>query len=170
MSTSSGSATSESVASGPATGGSTAGGSAAPKAVRRNLTPEAIQQQQVESLRRACVCAQLAEDLKGQNTIVLDLTAVTPIVDYFVISSGTSSRQMRAIADGIRKQLREQGTQATSVEGEDSGTWILHDYGDIVIHIFTGETRLLYDLENLWADARSVDWKAELPPRGTPST
>jgi ribosome-associated protein len=98
--------------------------------------------------------------------VVLDLTGTTPIVDYFVITTGASPRQMRAVADEVRKTLKAAGQSVISSEGEDSGSWILNDFGDIVLHVFSGESRRLYDLENLWADARQVDWAAELAAAG----
>lgn len=93
--------------------------------------------------------------------IVLDLREVTPIVDYFVVATGTSPRQMHALAEEVSRVMKKQGSRAFGKEGEAGGTWILHDYGDIVLHVFNAESRKLYDLEHLWADAPRVDWKAE---------
>ncbi len=114
----------------------------------------------LQSLKNACFCAKAAEDLRGKDTLVLDLTEVTPIVDYFVISTGSSGRQMRAVADEVRRIMRSTGSRPLSVEGENDANWILHDFGDIVLHVFSPEARKLYDLEHLWADAPRVDWKS----------
>lgn len=111
------------------------------------------------SLFQACLCAQAADGSRGQDTLVLDLTEVTPIVDFFVISTGSSSRQMRALADEVDHVLKAQGSKRLGIEGGDGGGWILHDYGDIVLHVFNQEARAHYDLEHLWADAPRVDWK-----------
>jgi ribosome-associated protein len=92
--------------------------------------------------------------------VVLDLTEVTPIVDFFVITTGTSARQMHAIAEEVHRVLKAEGSQRLGLEGFDSSTWILQDYGDVVLHVFTDEARRTYDLEHLWADARQVDWQA----------
>ena len=114
-------------------------------------------------MKLACRCAQTAEDLRGKDTIVLDLTEVTAIVDYFVITTGTSGRQMRSVADEIERTIRSNtGSRPRSVEGENDANWILEDFGDIVLHVFSDEARKLYDLEHLWADAPRIDWKAEL--------
>jgi ribosome-associated protein len=113
-------------------------------------------------LKLACRCAQTAEDLRGKDTIVLDLIEVTAIVDYFVITTGTSGRQMRSVADEIERTMRSSGSRPRSVEGENDANWILEDFGDIVLHVFSDEARKLYDLEHLWADAPRIDWKAEL--------
>ena len=112
------------------------------------------------SLRRACACAKVCDDFRGQNTIVLDLTEVTPIFDYFVITSATSRRQMQAIAEETGRIMKSDGERPRGVEGADSSTWILQDYGDIVVHVFAPEARQTYDLEHLWADARRIDWQA----------
>ena len=114
----------------------------------------------MRSLKNACLCAKAADDLRGKETLVLDLTDVTPIVDYFVITSGSSGRQMRAVADEIRRIMRSAGSRPRGIEGEHDTSWILHDFGDIVLHVFSPEARKLYDLEHLWADAPRVDWKS----------
>jgi ribosome-associated protein len=113
-----------------------------------------------QSLLRACRCAQTAEDFRGKDTLVLDLTTVTPIADFFVITSGASGRQMRALAEEVDRVLRGFGSRPFGIEGKEDGQWILHDFGDIVLHVFSPEARKLYDLEHLWADAPRVDWKA----------
>ena len=114
----------------------------------------------LRSLKHACLCAKAADDLRGKETLVLDLTDVTPIVDFFVISTGSSGRQMRAVADEVRRIMRSSGSRSRGIEGENDTSWILHDFGDIVLHVFSPEARKLYDLEHLWADAPRIDWKS----------
>ena len=75
------------------------------------------------------------------------------VCDYFVIASGTSTTQVRAIADNIVKKLKEKGEKLWHMEGEREALWILLDFGDVVAHIFTEDTRRFYDLERLWSDA-----------------
>ena len=104
----------------------------------------------------------MADEYRGRDTVVLDLTRITPVVDYFVITTGTSKRQMHAIAEEVDRVLAEENSKRIGLEGYDSSTWILQDYGDVVLHIFTAETRELYALEQLWADAPKIDWNAEL--------
>jgi ribosome-associated protein len=113
-------------------------------------------------LLEACRCAQIADGFKGENTLVLDLTAITPIFDFFVLSTGTSRRQMLAIAEDINKQQKQTGTQRQGLDGNDQSQWIVQDYGDVVVHIFSPELREVYDLERLWADAPRVNWQAVL--------
>ena len=114
------------------------------------------------ALHQACLCAKVCDDHRGENTKVLDLTGVTPVFDYFVVTNGTNRRQMVAIGDKADDVMAAEGSTRIGVEGQEGGTWILHDYGDVVLHIFDTETRRTYDLENLWADAKLVDWREAL--------
>lgn len=111
---------------------------------------------------QACHCAQLAEDMRGVDAVVLDLAAVTPIADYFVVVTGTNRRQLLAIADECHRWLKSQGSQRLGLEGDADSPWVLLDYGDIVLHLFVPEARSLYDLEHLWADATRIDWRQEV--------
>lgn len=105
----------------------------------------------------------LAEDFRGRDAVVLDLTAITPIVDYFVISTSTNPRAMTALLDEVRVMMKARGNRPQGTEGADSASsWQLQDYGDIVVHAFLSEARAMYDLEGLWADAPRVDWKQHL--------
>jgi ribosome-associated protein len=90
------------------------------------------------------------------------LTRVTPIFDFFVLTTATSARQMRAIADEVDRVLSGEGSRCPGIEGTTAATWILQDFGDVVLHVFTTKARTLYDLEHLWADAVPVDWQAYL--------
>ena len=89
--------------------------------------------------------------------MVLDVRACTPFTDYFVICSGANSRQIQAIADEVEQRLKNQGEYPTSIEGYENAEWVLVDYGDFVVHIFSEKARTYYDLERLWRDARVVD-------------
>jgi ribosome-associated protein len=110
----------------------------------------------------ACLVARIAEDFRGKDVTVLDLTEITPIVDYFVIATGTSPRQLRALAEEVRLTMKKRGNPPLGEEGDERSAWILQDYGDVVLHAFLAEARALYDLEHLWSDARVIDWKQEL--------
>ncbi len=96
----------------------------------------------------------LIEEKKGENTIVLDLHGLTWITDYFIITSGDSLIQTKAIAENIIENIKE---TPISIEGIEDGKWILIDYDEIIIHIFLEETRNYYKLEKLWADAKIVE-------------
>jgi len=102
----------------------------------------------------------MCEEYRGKDTVVLDLTGVTPIMDFFVITTGTSTRQMHALCDEVRVQMKARGHKPPATEGYEQSSWILQDWGDIVLHSFLPEARELYDLEGLWADSKRVDWRA----------
>jgi ribosome-associated protein len=110
------------------------------------------------SLEHACLSAKACDELRGKDTIVLDLTGITPLFDYFVISTGNSRRQMHAMAADVQRVLKRRGSKRLGLEGFDSSKWIVEDFGDVVVHMFTEEARGLYDLEHLWGDAPRIDW------------
>jgi len=113
------------------------------------------------SLQNALIAARCADEMRARDVVVLDMTKIASIVDFFVIATGTSRRQMHAIADEVNRKIKGEGhNERISVEGYRSeGHWILMDYGDVVLHVFTEEGRQLYDLENLKADATRIDWR-----------
>ncbi|MBA4029341.1 MAG: ribosome silencing factor [Planctomyces sp.] len=115
--------------------------------------------QQQESLRNACHCARLAEEFRCKEVVVLDLTKITPIADYFVIATATNLRQTSALIEEVRKIFKQRHEALPALEGGDSQTWMLQDFGTVVLHVFVTEARELYDLEGLWADAGRVEWK-----------
>ncbi len=104
--------------------------------------------------------ARLCEEFRGKETVVLDLSAITPIMDFFVITTCNNPRTMAALASEARVKMKALGNAVPNTEGERVSTWLLQDWGDIVLHIMLPDARALYDLEGLWADAKRVDWKA----------
>jgi ribosome-associated protein len=106
---------------------------------------------QIETAVRA------AEDKKAENLVVLDLRQAAGFTDYFVVCSGTNSRQVRAIADGVMDALAAEGVKPSHIEGHDRSEWILLDYFDFVVHVFAPETRLFYGLERLWGNAERIE-------------
>jgi ribosome-associated protein len=106
---------------------------------------------------RAIAAARAAADARGTDVRVLDLHGLTPMFDYFVIATGTSSRQIHAMADDVRRILVERhGDRPRGTEGYEEGRWIVLDYGDVVVHLFDADSRAYWDLEGLWSDARAV--------------
>ena len=96
---------------------------------------------------------ELALELKAHDVTVLDLRGISTATDYFVVASGTSDVQVKAIADHVVEELKKAGTRASHVEGLQGGRWVLLDYIDFVVHVFHPEARMFYQLENLWGDA-----------------
>lgn len=115
-----------------------------------------------QSMANALEAVKCADEMRGQNIVLLDLTKIASFVDFFVISTASSRRQMHAIADAVNKKLKtEGGNDRLGIEGyRTEANWILVDFGDVVLHVFTPEGRELYDLENLKADAERVDWES----------
>ena len=98
-----------------------------------------------------------AESKKATDIKVLDLTGISSFTDYFVVCTGANSRQIQAISDEIGLQLKDRGDFPISVEGYREAEWVLVDYGDFLVHIFSPRARDYYDLERLWRNAKSVD-------------
>ena len=120
-------------------------------------TPETIARQE-RSLQLALAAAKEAEDSQGRDVVVLDLREQTPIFDYFVIATGSSQRQLRAIADGIDDVMQKNMGQARlSVSGYQESRWIVLDYGPLVVQVFDDEAREYYRLEDLWGEATKVE-------------
>jgi len=108
----------------------------------------------------ANAAAAVADDKQGFDTTVLEVGAVMGITDFFVITSGSNTRQVRTIAEEIEKRLKVLGVGQPRVEGRSDLTWVLIDYGDLVIHVFLEETRRFYDIERLYRDVPVIDWRA----------
>lgn len=106
----------------------------------------------------ALLLAKALDSRKGVDIKVLETGDLTTLADYFVLCSGTSSTQIRALAEACEKAMKEQaGEDPHHVEGHRGGTWVLLDFSAVVVHIFNEEAREFYDLERLWSDATPVD-------------
>lgn len=101
------------------------------------------------------------DDKKAEDIKVISIGDISVIADYFIIANGTNSSQVTALVDNVQDVLAKQGHHAKRVEGVRSSNWVLIDYGDIVVHVFSKEDRLFYDLERIWRDGKMVS-KEEL--------
>ena len=99
---------------------------------------------------------ELAEDKKAADIVLLDLTGLTTVADYFVIASGGSERQLAAIADGVISALRDEKMKPIGREGTPASHWVLIDFGSVIVHIFTPPEREYYGLEKHWSEARTI--------------
>ena len=106
--------------------------------------------------KQVALAVKAAEDKQANALVVLDLRKAAGFTDYFLICSGTNSRQIRAIADGVVEALAAEGEKPAHVEGYDRSEWILLDYFDFIVHVFAPETRTFYGLERLWGNAEQV--------------
>jgi ribosome-associated protein len=122
------------------------------------------QDARLEAARRFAIeAARLAANTRCHDVVVLDVSGLSPVCDFFVIATGTSPRQMRTVADDLEELAQAQGYAPLNEAGREGSTWILVDCIDVVIHVFSEEARQYYDLDSLWGDARRVHWQMEPP-------
>ncbi len=113
------------------------------------------------ALAQAIEIARLGDDNKAKNIVILDLRGITPIFDFFILMTGGSRRQIHTLAEEADDYMRGEGEKRLSIQGYQASRWIVQDYGDIIVHVFDADSREYYALEELWADAKIVDWKRE---------
>ena len=112
----------------------------------------------------ALLAARALSDKKGKEIQALEIADLTTLADYFVLATGSSNTQINALVDNVEKVMAEEAEeQPLHREGYRGGTWVLLDYGCVVVHIFNDEARKFYSLEHLWADGEEVDLSAILP-------
>lgn len=119
---------------------------------RKPAPPAERAQPNVED-RRVWKALQALQEKKGVAPVVLDISQLTSFADYFIIATGNSSRHVQALADEVEKQLGALKAHPRHIEGYADGEWVLMDYGDFIVHVFTAEQRDFYGLERLWSDA-----------------
>jgi len=120
-------------------------------------SPDAASPQRLEAAKNFAVeAARLAANTRCHNVVVLDLQGLSPVCDFFILASGTSTRQMRAVADEIAELGETLNFAALHRTGYEGESWILVDFVDVVLHLFSDDSRAFYDLDNLWGDAKRV--------------
>lgn len=97
------------------------------------------------------------EEKKGENISVIDISGISPLADYFIITNGTSDSQVQALVDNVEEKMHKAGHSQIQREGMHSGNWVLLDYGDVVVHVFDKENREFYHLERIWSDGKKVE-------------
>lgn len=115
----------------------------------------------MDSLQLATCIAQVLDKKKAQEVKVLKVRDLTVLTDYFVIASGTSTTQVKSLAEEVEFQLEQKEVRVLRAEGYDTKNWILLDYGEVIVHVFYPQARDFYDLEHLWADADPVEIQFE---------
>lgn len=114
---------------------------------------------QERALDLARRCARIAADNRAKDVLVLDLRQATPLVDYFVIATAAARRQAQAMVYEIDAEMKRVGEEKLGIEGAEEGRWALIDYGDFVVHVFDGDSRAYYALEDVWGDAPRIEWQ-----------
>ena len=116
------------------------------------------------SREMAEIAVKALDGKKGKEIKLIRIDKITTLAEYFVICTGTSNTQINALCDAVEKELTEKGEEPLHREGYRGGTWVLLDYGSVIVHVFTQEAHDYYDLEHLWADAKPVpasEWMPE---------
>ena len=111
----------------------------------------------MNSYEQSILTAKAIRNKKGLNIKLIEIGDISSLADYMVIATGTSSTHVKAIADEVEYQLDEAGISVSHIEGYRSNSWILLDYVDVIVHIFSDEAREFYDLERLWQDGKEID-------------
>lgn len=102
------------------------------------------------------IAYQALTEKKGEDVRVIQITEVATFADYFIIADGTNPSQVRALVDNVEEQMSKAGHEPKRIEGMRNSNWILMDYGDIIVHVFSKEDRLFYDLERIWKDGKEI--------------
>lgn len=102
----------------------------------------------------------LLDDAKAQNIVVLDVHQISTIADYMIVATGTSTRHVSAVAGNLIDSMKKEGVRAWGVEGQDTGEWVLVDFGDVIVHIMLAETREFYQLEKLWSGTGTAEMES----------
>jgi ribosome-associated protein len=108
----------------------------------------------------AIAVARALDAMKAEDVVVLDVGAISPVTEYYVLATGTAPRHVAALAQEAVHTLRETGVRPSATEGFEQGTWALADYGPLVVHVFDPRARKFYDLDMLWGDGPKVRWQA----------
>ena len=111
----------------------------------------------MEALECVKTAVKALEDKKAEDIKVIDIQGISSIADYFIIANGTNQNQLQAMLDAVDEALYKEGKKAKQVEGNQQSTWILMDYEDIIVHLFSKEDRLFYDLERIWRDGKEIN-------------
>ncbi len=113
--------------------------------------------EQTKSLEMTKLAIKALEEKKGEDIRLIDISQVSVLADYFLIAGGSNRNQIQALCDSVEEMLGRAGHMVRQIEGFDTANWVLMDFGDLIVHIFDKENRLLYDLERIWADGRQID-------------
>ena len=110
----------------------------------------------ISSKEMAKTAYQALSDKKAEDIQVIDISGISVLADYFVIANGSNQNQIEAMRDAVDEALYKAGVKVKQIEGNRSSSWLLMDYGEIIVHVFSKEDRLFYDLERIWTDGKEV--------------
>ncbi len=110
-----------------------------------------------EQAKMAATAYAALDEKKGMDIKVIQISEISIMADYFIIASADSTPKVQALINNVEEKMHEQGYSMKRIEGNRNSTWVLMDFGDVVVHIFDMEDRLFYDLERIWSDGRMID-------------
>lgn len=110
-----------------------------------------------QSKKMAKIAYEALDEKKGEDIKVIDISEISVLADYFIIANGTNDSQVRALVENVEEQLSKAGYETKQSEGYGLGSWVLLDFGSIIVHVFDKENRLFYDLERIWRDGKYID-------------
>ena len=110
-----------------------------------------------QSRKMAKIAYAALDERKGEEIKVIDISEISVLADYFIIANGTNDSQVRALVENVEEKLSKEGFEPKQREGYGLGSWVLLDFGNIIVHVFDKENRLFYDLERIWRDGKLID-------------
>ncbi len=113
-----------------------------------------------EQAKMAKIAYNALDEKKGEDIKIIDISGISVMADYFIIANGNSITQVQALVDNVEEKMNQSGFVMKRKEGNRSSTWVLLDFGDVVVHVFDNEDRLFYDLERIWSDGKTVEISA----------
>lgn len=122
-----------------------------------NIMREEMKMAEMEAKQIAKLAISALEEKKAEDVKIIDISEVSVIADYFIIAGGNSRTQIQALCDNVSEVLGRKGYFSKQMEGYDTANWVLMDFGDVIVHVFDRENRLLYDLERIWRDGKLID-------------
>ena len=125
--------------------------------MQRMLKNDQMEAGKMDSKDMVKIVIEALEDKKAEDIKIIDISEVSVLADYFLIAGGNNSSQIQALCNNVEEKLGKAGFACKQIEGYETANWILMDFGDIIVHIFDKENRLLYDLERIWRDGKLVD-------------
>ena len=108
------------------------------------------------SKEMARIAYRALSEKKGEDIKIIDISGISVLADYFLIANGSNANQVSALVDSVEEELHKAGVHLKQREGQGGGSWVLLDFGDIIVHVFDKENRLFYDLERIWKDGKDI--------------
>ena len=108
------------------------------------------------SKEMARIAYRALSEKKGEDIKIIDISGISVLADYFLIANGSNANQVSALVDSVEEELHKAGFHLKQREGQGGGSWVLLDFGDIIVHVFDKENRLFYDLERIWKDGKDI--------------